>query len=127
MNNFRFRTGDRVRWGGIEGVVVKVTCAFSQDDTLEVVFDADPTAKNQWFLSDGRIYDYHTEPSLVLIERPKKKVKKHGWVNIFGLDAAPGQTFSSRVYTSCEDAAGAAVILGGTLYKILAFDYEIEE
>lgn len=114
----KFKVGDKVRAFGIDGVVTGTT------SFITVSFPS--KEMNFVFLPDGRTREWHNDPSLVLVERPKKKVKKHGWVNIFGLDAAPGQTFSSRVYTSCEDAA-EAVIRGSTLYKILAFDYEIEE
>lgn len=72
-----FQVGDKV-------------CAFGLDGT---VTDFDQTAKYgltvRWdncdeecdeFMNDGRFYDYHKEPSLVLVERPVKKVKKSFWL-----------------------------------------------
>lgn len=65
-----FRVGDTVSWAGVEGVVVRLTdkyaiANFPANDDLDVYF---------WL--DGKQEAYHTEPSLKLIRREKRRVKK---------------------------------------------------
>lgn len=64
--------GDKVRAFGLDGVVIEVT----NDSVLDVCVDFGPGEGERGFLLDGREQVWHKEPSLVLVERPKKKVKK---------------------------------------------------
>lgn len=66
----KFKVGDRVRAWGIDGVV-QPSCTYSTD--VLVLFD---DGHNQHFDKEGKAQSWHKEPSLVLVERPKKKVKK---------------------------------------------------
>lgn len=71
-----FQVGDKVRAFGCDGVV-RCTKASYSSYKVEVDFD---NIKGICFTSDGRYMDWHKEPSLILIERPVKKVKKSFWL-----------------------------------------------
>jgi hypothetical protein len=77
---FEFQVGDRVSWCGVEGVVSQ-----SYGNGVEVTFSGNGCPVVADFFKDGRYRIFHTEPSLKLLERPKKKVKKREtrWVNIY--------------------------------------------
>jgi hypothetical protein len=62
----KFEVGDIVEWCGVPGVAEEVEL-----DRITVLFNCKiPHYRN--FLGDGRLHDWHTEPSLKLIERPAK-------------------------------------------------------
>jgi hypothetical protein len=79
--SFEFKVGDRVEFGGLEGVVLRED--HSRKYSLYV--DLKGEVDSHWFTSDGRIDVRHTKPLLNLIERPKKKVKKtmEAWANVY--------------------------------------------
>ncbi len=64
----KFKVGDKVRAFGIDGVVTGTT------SFITVSFPS--KEMNFVFLPDGRTREWHNDPSLVLIERPKKKITK---------------------------------------------------
>jgi hypothetical protein len=72
MTEQKFFKGDLVKWGGVIGKVTE-----SYDHGLFPVFVSFGRCeqRNQ-FTEDGRVWDWHKEPSLILVERPKKKIKK---------------------------------------------------
>lgn len=73
-----FKVGDRVRAFGVDGTVIEVGTRY-----LEVSFYFENGTKQEGsFLLDGRIFDWHAVPSLELIERPKRTVKKKLYVAI---------------------------------------------
>ena len=84
MNEPKFKVGDKVRAFGVDGVVdaihpesnYPVCVKYSHPDCLDYGGD---------FTMDGRYARWHKEPSLVLIERPKRKVKRSKilWFNIY--------------------------------------------
>jgi len=73
--------GDVVEWCGVRGEVLQTDSAFgpgalipgAPGDSLQVKF---PDNRTAYFTEDGAYFHWHKEPSLKLIERPKKKVKK---------------------------------------------------
>lgn len=73
-----FKVGDKVDWLGWQGTVEKV-----HDDSYDITV-RDKCGFVRTFYKDGR-YLKEQRPSLVLIERPKKKIKKTitKWVNIY--------------------------------------------
>lgn len=72
-----FRKDDIVEWCQVRGVVVLV-------DSDEVLVKFQDSQCNTSFLPDGRYFKWHKEPSLKLIERPKRMVRKSvtKWCNI---------------------------------------------
>lgn len=80
-----FKVGDKVSWMGLEGIVDRI------DETTSYpvyVRTYHPVCSLHGFTLDGRYRTEHTEPSLKLIERPKKMVKKKisVWVNVYEND-----------------------------------------
>jgi hypothetical protein len=78
-----FQVGDIVEFGGIRGVVFINTMS---KYPVSVVFDSEDLYAED-FTIDGRLYEEHISPLLVLIERPKKKIKKtidvSAWMNVY--------------------------------------------
>lgn len=69
---FEFKVGDVVEWGGVRGKVYAGLSSLVHPVMCE--FENETVAS---FTYDGKYMDWHKEPSLKLIERPKKKVKKY--------------------------------------------------
>ncbi len=65
-----FKVGDKVRAFGVDGVV----CSMDTDDSYPVRVEYENSMLN-CFTTEGKQCDWHKEPSLVLVERPKKLVK----------------------------------------------------
>lgn len=90
----KFLIDDVVEWCGVRGVVI--TSEYCSNYPIGCNFKGSvcPLA----FTSDGRYYDWQ-EPSLKLIERPKKKVKRYKVLFQHGVDFI----VSSGRYKSEED------------------------
>lgn len=114
-----FRLGDEVDWMGARGVVDGV-----QQDIMNVRFkDSTGEHRSQCFFIDGKMYSWHTEPYLKLINRPKKMEKRSagGWINIYvgGID----EYFSSREMAESYAARSSLKCLA-TVF--LSGEYEVE-
>lgn len=98
----KFQVGDKISAFGVEGEVVSINV--SGDFPIKCNFVDGYSAT---FSSDGRYYDWQ-EPSLKLIERPKKKVKKYivlfkrleyeNQFQVSGDHYADREDFESRTY-----------------------------
>jgi len=66
-----FQVGDIVEWCGARGIVE------STSDMSSYVQCKFGDIRKQTFTSDGKLCTWHIVPSLKLIERPKKKIKKY--------------------------------------------------
>lgn len=66
-----FKKDDVVEAFGIRGIIVDNNIKYNLP--VLVLFQ---NAIEEYFTVDGKFRDWHLEPSLKLIERPKKKVKK---------------------------------------------------
>lgn len=66
-----FKVGDKVKAFGCEGIVTKIG---PLGEMVTVNFNADSDFI-EFFYPDGKLRTWHKEPSLVLVERAKKKVK----------------------------------------------------
>ena len=75
----KFEVGDKVKAFGCEGVVEVL-----YEDTVGVKFQRNYHIR--YFYTDGKLYDWHKEPSLFLIEKAKK-VKQP--IRLFSLGALP--------------------------------------
>ena len=77
---FRFKVGDIVEAFGLRGVVTS-----SNNPIGNALFVEFKSGEATWFRTDGTLKHWHKEPSLKLIERPKKKVKKERtvWINVY--------------------------------------------
>lgn len=80
-----FKVGDKVSWMGLEGIVSNTDRGLVYP--VEVFFSG-RRKDTHCFTEDGLSYYEHTEPSLKLIDRPKKMVKKKisVWVNVYEND-----------------------------------------
>ena len=85
-----FMVGDLVETFGVRGEVVSITGGFHYP--VGVYFD---NGHASYFTENGKDLDWHKEPSLKLIERPEKKVKKTFWF------ASWKDSYSSVRITSC--------------------------
>jgi hypothetical protein len=72
-----FQVGDKVRAFGLDGEVIDDGyCNHGAQYKILVNFGNYKPS----FTIDGKLYTEHKEPSLILIERPLKKIKKTFWV-----------------------------------------------
>ena len=82
-NKTEFRVGDRVSWCGSEGKITKIKADYDEDIyPIKVNFDGDD---GFCFTRDGKYLYSRKEPSLKLIERPKRyeTVTIERWVNVY--------------------------------------------
>jgi hypothetical protein len=112
-----FKVGDIVEAFGFRGAVTDV----HDDGTVNVYFGA--IRKSENFYSTGHLFRWHKEPSLKLIERPKKKVKKiiERWINVYE-DGLAGIVYDSE-QRARQSAQGAATYVG--VVKLTG-EYEVE-
>lgn len=110
-----FKVGDKVDWLGLKGKIISIKqMGFSN---YPVIVDFGVVKES--FTVDGRWIE-EQQPSLKLIERPKKKVKKEiqVWVNVYG-----GEGYLGKVYLSNEEAdemnrARIALATGTLTYEV---------
>lgn len=88
-----FQVGDKVEWCGCVGEVLAI------DDYGRYPLAVDFGVARPFFTRDGRFYEWHKEPSLKLISRPKKKVTMYKWA--IGVDL---WRESTRFYESIDEA-----------------------
>lgn len=119
-----FRNGDRV-WDCILdkwGTVAAINNAYAH--SVVVVFDN--TGKSSTYTNDGRYYIEDVRPRLYFDRfdfpppppRPKKRVEKTGWINIYP------NGFWSRLYSSYEEAREYA---GNNSIDTVQVTYHVEE
>jgi len=75
-NKTVFEVGDIVEWCGIKGKIVFI---YSESTRYPILVRFDNNEEKP-FTKDGKYYDWHLEPSLKLIEKAKRKVKKKFWI-----------------------------------------------
>lgn len=78
MSETKFEVGDEVSWMGAEGCVINIT-EYPADKFAVVRFKNEQCSYS--FLLDGRLMEFHKEPSLKLIKKAKKKLTVECWVN----------------------------------------------
>lgn len=90
----KFKVGDIVEAFGCRGVVTVMGCT-----EMEVAFE---NGQNFMFWLDGKYFEWAKESQLKLIERPKKKVSRTGYVNVYSKQ----QPFvvHDRVYNTLDEA-----------------------
>jgi hypothetical protein len=71
----KFKKGDIVEWAGVYGCVEisSKDCVWVNFGPIE--YEGNSRYESTEFLPDGRLFDWHTEPSLKLISKAKKKRK----------------------------------------------------
>jgi len=89
----KFQVGDKVSAFGVEGEVLHNNACVLKNFPVVCKFGNNVI---NYFMKDGKYCDWHKEPSLKLIERPKKKVKKYKVLFQQGADF----DVSHGVYTS---------------------------
>lgn len=72
-SNFEFKVGDEVEAFGLKGKVIHVDQEFGK---YPIIVEYDVNHMRDPFTLDGKLHLFHKEPSLKLINRPKRKVKK---------------------------------------------------
>lgn len=91
---FEFKKGDIAEHGGVRGVVIEV----EPDRDYPVKF-IDESKLRFCFTLNGRAMTHHTKPLLILIERPKQRVKKKGWIGIMPSNVSE-MFVTTTIYTS---------------------------
>jgi len=80
--NFEWQVGDIGEAFGVRCEVVGIDCMGGYP--ICVIFE---NGRRICFTKDSKLYEWHKKPSLIFIERPKKKVKKvvevKRWVNVY--------------------------------------------
>jgi len=111
-----FKVGDVVEWCGVRAKV-----NHEGDDYVEVLFRVGSHMKAYRFSKQGHFADWHEEPSLKFISRPKKKVTKT--IELWGVILPSGMlngVFTYKPIVTEDYASGHILIrLTGT--------YEVEE
>jgi hypothetical protein len=104
-----FRVGDIVDWLGIRGVVTYISKDGNDlDEYMYVKLEGDTMDDYDLgteFFPDGRYMKAHKEPSLKLIERPKRKVKKRFYMMAYKCEGCWHQA-SVLVDESFKDCMG---------------------
>ncbi len=116
----KFLIDDVVEWCGVRGVVI--TSEYCSNYPIGCNFKGSvcPLA----FTSDGRYYDWQ-EPSLKLIERPKKKVKMYKV--LFRLNDYRSFFVSTGTYTDKQDFENKADDECTFIQLIKESEIEVEE
>lgn len=121
MSETEFQVGDVVEAFGVEGVVSEI------DDNephypLLVKF---PNGEQDYFAISGKYISWHKEPSLKLIERPKKKVLKTMYQAICKYLTGPRFYITDSLY---EDEEMAALAHGRKFIALgPAITFKVEE
>lgn len=113
----KFEVGDIVEAFGLKG---KITNIYDKAlYPLEVNFENNHIFG---FMIDGKYANWHKEPSLKFISRPKKKVKKSlkGWINIYP------ENRTGSIYESKEQADTIG-IHNRIAITTVSIEYEVEE
>lgn len=114
----QFQVGDIVEAFGVTGKVTNLLP--TSEFPVEVSFELPFGKRYEAFTSDGKLYDWHQEPVLKFISRPKKKVRKDGevWINIY-FDV------TTNTFTTREDADYFAAYRADCIR--VPYAYEVEE
>lgn len=113
-----FKVGDIVEAFGVRGVVERIHSNYSS--SVPVVVRLDNGVVKSFYL-DGRAYSWAKEPTLKLIERPKKKEKRvvKVWVNVY----STGERYA---YPSKEEAELGADETAIAIAVEMTGEYEVE-
>lgn len=100
----KFKVRDKVSWMGLIGEVISTTF-YGRDSSypVRVRFDTHDVF-DKMFTPDGHYYSCHTEPSLKLIERPKKKVKKTFYTGAYQSGTLTGYSVDGLLVENKEEA-----------------------
>jgi hypothetical protein len=118
----KFKVNDKVRAFGINGFVSSLDGAM-KDREVKVVFD---NFRVEYFSGDGRASEWHNEPSLELIDRPKRVTKKKLYIAVkHELDSASvyGGHMASLAYPERRLAEGQFI----SPNQIVEIEIDIEE
>lgn len=97
-NKTVFEVGDIVEWCGVKGTIKSID---NLEDPTHLVIVKFTNGLFEWFTIEGKIRDWHLEPSLKLIEKAKRKVKKKFWFyigesDINNLRVSPGTLYINK-------------------------------
>lgn len=117
-----FKVGDIVEAFGLRGEVTR-----SGDLYIYVSF---PEGRGAQFLLDGREENWHTEPSLKLISRPSKKVKKVFYQAVVSSGIQRNYFLSDGLFQNSKDAENYLEPVGFIFIRLLTenpIEIEVEE
>lgn len=108
--DFPLQMGDKVQMGEMIGEVTKV-----QTHWAWVSWNGISETKTAIFTINGLMFDFHPAPALIIIDRPRKKVKKtlDLWVNIYEWGTETCETKEEAEECACEDAIATKVHMTG--------------
>jgi len=80
-----WKVGDRAKAFGVMGVITCLSTCLSTVEEEPLWQKDDDKSISYWFTKDGRYASWCKEPSLIFVERPKRKVTKtiERWVNVY--------------------------------------------
>lgn len=112
-NKTVFDLNDRVSAFGVEGIVLSI-----KDDVYYPIYVEFDNKQYARFTNDGKYQCWHLEPSLKLIEKAKKKVKKtiEAWACVR----------KDGTYTVCLSKETASNYVRVDIVKLTG-EYEVEE
>ena len=122
MSETKFQAGDVCEAHGNKGKVIEVEL-FSPY-VIVVMFDDGPIER---YLPCGRLAKYHKEPSLKLIERPKKKVTKTMYQAIVQDVLHNGATFMISNFLFESEKGAREFYISGFIALGPAITFEVEE
>lgn len=115
---FKFRAGDIVKMGELEG---KLTHVPNKDYPLIFTVGEDLTEYSFCLTAEGKIFDTHKAPVITLVRRPKKVTKTiERWVRVDPDGRKRG------IYRTELDAMADSVLAGTRVVKLTG-TYEVEE
>ena len=116
-----WKVGDRAKAFGVMGVITCLSTCLSTVEEEPLWQKDDDKSISYWFTKDGRYASWCKEPSLIFVERPKRKVTKtvERWVNVYpDVFGREHETREGADIARCSECI-ACVKLTGT--------YEVEE
>lgn len=121
----KFKVGDIVEAFGLRGEVMAIHSR--GEFPIEVQYGLKRNGFD-YFTRDGKLHNWHNEPSLKLIERPKKKVKVviHGWMNIYPDDLKTERRVYKVFFGSKEDADSTSEASGSIHQRIACIEIKQE-
>lgn len=123
MSETKFQVGDVCTYQGCEGVITAIDLR-EKTYPITAVFNEDE-GQFGTFTLDGRHNIWHKEPSLKLIERPKKKVPKTMYQAICRYPTSGGLFYPVSLY---RDEDHAKKDCGSHFYALgPAITFEVEE
>lgn len=111
--DFPLQIGDKVQMGEMIGQVTEIDCNESEPYPVGIKLEG---SNDRLFVTSRGLYSTRQlKPCLIIIDRPRKKVKKtlDLWVNIYEWGTETCETKEEAEECACEDAIATKVHMTG--------------